>query len=167
MRAAFPQLTLEFFEDWDDLQKLEVPFVFERLLVVNTHAAERTMRNGLPAFSAAFKLDASPSWWEPIRRNMALFLEEYEVSLRAKPVVTYLHSQSEAGGLKLSTADHNALVSGLQSISKRYGYELHIVSSQTSDTPWTERMTSIVRSTVSILRPNAVIYADSFTELCR
>lgn len=148
LKAAFPQLSVEFYEDWDDLAKFETPFVFERILILDSQAAQRSVGYGLPAFAVAFGLDASVSWWEPIRRNMALFLEEYQVSSAAKPVVTYLHSQSERKGLKLSNADHEALINGLQSLSRSYGYELHVVSSDTSDTSWRERMTAIVRSSV-------------------
>ena len=154
-KAAFPQLTLEYFEDWDDYHKMEVPFVFERLVVADRTITEKIVDNGLPVYAPAFDLDASEYWWEPVRRSLVQFLEVDEVpKTRAKQVVTYLHTQSESGA-KLSDEDHQNLVQALEKMAKNRGYELHVVSSQTSETDWTERMTAIVKSSVSKLSPTS------------
>ncbi|KAF8903321.1 hypothetical protein CPB84DRAFT_1814696 [Gymnopilus junonius] len=146
-KAAFPQLTVQYYEDWDDYQKMEIPFILERLVVVDRTIAEKTVMDGLPVYSPAFDLDTSDHWWEPVRRNLAQFLEEYEINPRAKKAVTYLHTQSDSSP-KLSTEEHQNLVRALEKMARSRGYELHIVSTQTSETDWTERMTAIVKSSL-------------------
>lgn len=147
---------MQYFEDWDDYQKMEIPFVYERLVVVDRTIAERTVNDGLPVYSPAFDLDASDHWWEPVRRSLAQFLEQYEIKPRAKKVVTYLHTQSE-GDAKLSNEDHQNLLLALEKMTKSRGYELNVVSTQTSETDWTDRMTAIVKSSVSDLQCSPVL----------
>lgn len=127
---------------------MPLPFVFERLVVADRQPAMSGLEHGLPPFSRTLRLDASPHWWEPIRRNLMQFLGEYDASLSKSCVVTYLHSQSETDALKLSNEDHEALIRALRTMRKRKGCEVHIVSSQTQDTDWTERMAAIVKSSV-------------------
>lgn len=148
-KAAFPHLTVQYFEDWEDYEKMAVPFVFERLVVADRQPAQNAVEVGQPPFASALRLQTSPHWWEPIRRNMAQFLGSYDVSSTAKRVVTYLHSQSEPNSLKLSNEDHEALVTALRKMGKDLGYEIQIVSSQTADTDWTTRMLAMVKSSVS------------------
>lgn len=150
-KVALPQLTVEYYEDWEDYQKIAIPFVYERLVVADRTAAKANVEEGWPAYTSAFDLDASEHWWEPVRKNLAQFLGEYDVKPNAKKAVTYLHTQSESSA-KLSRADHDALVKALQLMADRQGYELHVVSTQTAETDWTERMRAIVKSSVSILR---------------
>jgi len=87
------------------------------------------------------------------------FLGEYDLSLSKSCVVTYIHSQSEADAFKLSNEDHEALVRALRTMGKRKGCEVHIVSSQTQDTEWTERMAAIVKSSVILFL--YALYCDS------
>jgi len=148
-KAAFPQLTVQYVEDWEDYQKIAIPFVFERLVVADRAAAHNSVTGGLPVFSSAFELDHSAHWWEPVRRTMAQFHGEYEISPKAKPVVTYIHSQS-VSGLKLSNSDHELLVSELEKMGRNYGYEIHVVPAEASGEQWTEKMTAVVKSSVII-----------------
>ncbi|KAH9478453.1 hypothetical protein JR316_0008908 [Psilocybe cubensis] len=148
-KVALPQLTVEYYEDWEDYQKIGIPFVYERLVVADRRAAEENVEEGWPAYASAFDLDASEYWWEPVRKNVAQFLGEYDVKPGAKKVITYLHTQSDSGA-KLSRANHDALIKALQSMSDRQGYELSVVSTLTSDTDWADRMRAIVKSSIII-----------------
>ncbi|KAJ3506355.1 hypothetical protein NLJ89_g6912 [Agrocybe chaxingu] len=147
-KAAFPQLTAQYLEGMEDYQKMSVPYVFERLVVADRAAARKVGKEGMPAFSSAFELGGSSHWWEPVRRSLAQFLDEYEVEPKAKKSVTYLYSQTVPSAPKLESADHNALVEALQKMGKSHGYEVHIVSIDTSQTNWVDRMTAIVKSSV-------------------
>lgn len=147
-KVALPQLTVEYYEDWEDYQKIAIPFVYERLVVADRKAAESAVEEGLPPYTSAFDLDASDHWWEPVRKNLAQFLGEDHVKSKAKKVITYLHSQSEPGA-KLSSGDHDALVKALEAMTNSHGYELHVVSTQTAETDWSQRMTAIVKSSAS------------------
>jgi len=146
-KAAFPHLTMQYFEDWEDYQKLEVPFVFERLVVADRGIGTKAAKAGEPPYSPTSLLDLSENWWEPVRKSVAQFLDGYEFSPKAKRVLTYLHSQSEQGP-KLSSEDHKALVKALQKLAYRYGYELYVTSTETD---WVERMGTVVTSSVRIL----------------
>ncbi|KDR80331.1 hypothetical protein GALMADRAFT_61700 [Galerina marginata CBS 339.88] len=146
-KAALPQLTVQYLEDWEDYQKMEVPFVYERLVIADRTVASKAAPEDLPVYSTAFDLDASEHWWEPVRRNLAQYVGEYEVKPKAKKVVTYLHTQSQRGP-KLSSDDHENLVKALEKMTNYQGYELHVVSTQTSETDWVDRMTAIVKSSV-------------------
>ena len=147
-KAAFPQLTIQDYEDWKDYMRMSMPFVFETLVVADRRAAQKSITGGLPAIASTLSLDVSPHWWEPIRGNLVRFLE---VTSPDQPVVTYIHSQSESEGMRLSDPDHEALVSALLSMGKKYGYEIRVVSSQTSDTNWQQRMSEIAKSSVGFL----------------
>lgn len=148
-KAAFPQLSLQYFEDWDDYQKMEIPFVFERLVVADRLATEGAIVAGHPVYSPAFGLEGGSShWWEPVRRNLAIYLGEAEIKPNAKKVVTYIHTQSETQGARLSDQDHESLVQALDKLGRRYGYEVHVVSTKTAETDWVTKMTAVVKSSV-------------------
>jgi hypothetical protein len=152
-KAAFPHLTVQYFEDWEDYQQMEVPFVFERMVVADRGIAAKEVKEGEPPYSPTSLLDLSDNWWEPVRKSVAQFLDEYEYSSKAKKVLTYLHSQSEQGS-KLSGEDHRALVKALEKLAYKSGYELHIASTETSETDWVERMGAVVKSSVRFLNDN-------------
>ncbi|KAG6831203.1 hypothetical protein H0H87_005919 [Tephrocybe sp. NHM501043] len=145
LKAAFPQLTVMYQEDWEDYHKLPVPFVIKRIVVVDREAAEASVKQGLPAFSPAFDLPGTRHWWEPVRHTLLSFLNEPPTK---KKVVTYIHRQSEPTGVRVRREDHDALVKALKKMEKNYGYEVHIVSSVFDETNWVERMSAVVKSTV-------------------
>lgn len=133
---------------------MQVPYVFERLVVSDRRVAEKAASDGQPVFAPPFGLPGSEHWWEPVRKNVVQFLGEDEVLSttskgKTKKVVTYLHTQSETTGGKLSEEDHAALSESLSYMAKKNGYEYHVVSTQTAETDWTERMMAIVKSSVS------------------
>lgn len=135
---------------------MDVPFVFQRIVVADRAAAQRAAsssssspaHHGEPVFSGPFGLMGSEFWWEPIRRTLAAYFDVDEEKEKDKKVVTYVSSQESS--LRLSDADHEELVRALKKMESDYGYEVHVVSSldYTSD-GWKEKMGAIVRSSVS------------------
>ncbi|KAJ7634875.1 hypothetical protein FB45DRAFT_910124 [Roridomyces roridus] len=148
VKAAFPFLTVQYYADWEDYHKMEVPFVFERLVVADRTAAGFGVQHEEPVYTQPFKMDGlSQYWWEPVRRTLAMYFDAYGPQA-PKNVVTYVHRQSQTHGLRLSDGDHTALVAALQKMERDYGYEVHIVSNIDEETSWSERLGAIVRSTV-------------------
>lgn len=148
LKAAFPQLTVMYFEDWEDYEKMEIPFMIERVVIADTRAANSKVHFGEPIFSPPFGLEASEYWFEPVRKTL---VEYFDVNEAGKtPVVTYIHTQGESDGAKLTTQDHDRLSRALKKMGKDYGYEVHVVSSVTDETDWSKKMRAIIRSTVSI-----------------
>lgn len=151
-KAAFPTLGLMYKEDWKDYAEMEVPFIIERLVVSDLGAAGRST-NDVPPFAVPhIGLNASKEWWEPIRQNLAHFLnEEYPTPNpnggNEKVVVTYISRQDAQGGSKLRRSDHYALVGALETLRGSNNFEVYIVS---SDGPWTKRLSAIVKSTVRV-----------------
>jgi len=162
-----------YFQDLEDYEKMEVPYVFERVVVADRKAAvmslERNDDGGTrkvePEFLTAFETRGEGGmgdyrkrgeWWEPIRRNMLEFLdldqeeeEEESWEKKKKPVVTYIVSQDMERGPKLKAEDHARLVSLLQKMERNLGCQVNIVNEDTRRTSWIERMEAIVRSSVS------------------
>jgi len=168
-----------YFQDFEDYGKMEVPYVFERVVVADRKAAavslerknddtDQDVGKVEPEFLTAFELGGTQEervddyqkkgeWWEPIRRNMLEFLdldqeEEEEESWekkKKKPVVTYIVSQDMERGPKLKAEDHARLVSLLQKMERNLGCQVNIINEDTRRTSWIERMEAIVRSSVS------------------
>ena len=148
-KAAFPQLGIQYFQDWDDYHKMEVPFVFERIVIADRSATEGAIVDGQPIYSPAFGLEGGSShWWEPVRTTLATYLGQHEIKSNAKKVVTYIHTQGESQGASLSDEDHRSISLALEKMARTYGYEVHVVSTQTSQTDWVTKMTAIVKSSV-------------------
>lgn len=147
-KAAFPHLTMLYYEDWEDYHKMVVPFFFERLVVADRQAAGLSVNSEQPTFSPPFDLEASKNWWEPVRRTLALNFDAYDEKAKDKKVITYLHRQSESTGPKLVSEDHDALVRALQKLGRSRGYVVHVVSTSTTETDWSVKMGAVVRSSV-------------------
>lgn len=152
-KAAFPTLGLMHKEDWADYVLFHVPFLIKRVVVADQGAARRA-RTDVPPFAVPLvELEASKTWWEPIRREVARFLDVPEQApkrawlTKTETVVTYLSRQDAAHGPKLREADHKALVEALGALEQ--GYTVHVISSEAS---WVERMTAIAQSTVRCRR---------------
>jgi len=141
-------------EDWEDYAQMEMPFVIERVVVSDLGAAGRST-NDVPPFAVPHnELSASKDWWEPIRQNLAHFLNgdqpiQSPNSGNEKTIVTYISRQDAQGGPKLRRSDHNALVDALETLHRRNDFEVYIVSSEGQ---WVERLSAVARSTVSVNR---------------
>ena len=153
-KAAFPHLTMLYYEDWEDYHNMAVPFFFERLVVADRQAAGYSTNPEQPIFSLPFDLEASKNWWEPVRRTLALYFDAYYEKAKDKKVITYLHRQFESTGPKLVSEDHDALVRALQKLGRSRGYVVHVVSTlTTTETDWNQKMGAVVRSSVSLSFP--------------
>lgn len=156
---AFPHLTVMYHQDFEDYAKMEVPFMFERLVVGDRKAAQKVLGEGSnePVFASAFELggvddQVKGDWWEPVRRNVELFLDLDQESLGQK-VVTYVMTQDMEGKVRMKQEQHEKLVSALKRMERNIGCEVQVIYEDTGRTPWTERMEAIVRSTVRFSFP--------------
>ncbi|KZT03789.1 uncharacterized protein LAESUDRAFT_659053 [Laetiporus sulphureus 93-53] len=102
-KAALPTLGVWYEEDWQDIIDMDVPWLFDRVVVVDRHAADRgrdmwtrpwsatntnTIKesenelrkraegdDGKPAWAAPFVgLRAKPDWWTPVRAALLSYL---------------------------------------------------------------------------------------------
>ncbi|PBK59818.1 hypothetical protein ARMSODRAFT_1027109 [Armillaria solidipes] len=142
VKAAFPQMTVMFDQDWMDYHFMEVPYVVERMVIV-----DRNSGNVLPEV-------VSPYWWEPIRKQLSTYLN-LENEKSKKKVITYVHRQNQYPQYdwdpptpKLRTEDHELLVKKLEKMAYSYGHEFNVVSALDFETSWHDRISSIARSTV-------------------
>ncbi|GJJ08534.1 hypothetical protein Clacol_002752 [Clathrus columnatus] len=127
-KAAFPSIAIEFKEDWSERASMELPYVFERVVLGDRIAAMRSpvyTLNGRMT-GAPFKLPGSPYWWSPIRHNV---VESVGGDSQAEPgnVITYV-SRQEWGRRMLLPEDHERLVKELYKLRDQYKYEVNIVS---------------------------------------
>ncbi|KAF7346010.1 hypothetical protein MSAN_01826900 [Mycena sanguinolenta] len=131
VRSSFPDLTMEFIDDWDDRIKMGVPFVLERVVLADRSAAmpslnyQRYQRTA----AAAFGLPGSVHWWQTIRNNVVQFAgldPEEGAGTRQRPVITYISRQAW-GRRMLIPADHERLVYELRKLEYVYGWEVNVV----------------------------------------
>jgi hypothetical protein len=152
---------MQYLQDWNDYHKMEVPFVFERIVIADRSATEGAIVKGQPIYSPAFGLEGGSShWWEPVRITLATHLGQHEIKPRARKVVTYIHTQDEPQGAKLSDEDHESITRALDKMGRTYGYDVYVVSTQTNHTDWVTRMTAIVQSSVRCNVPAAIMILD-------
>jgi hypothetical protein len=133
-RAAFPSMGLEFADTWADRNETNRPFLLERVVIGDRVAAEHASEwPGLYKYAApAFTLPGSPqdAWWAPIRRGLIQFLDQYDTqseSAKGKVVVTYI-SRQRSTRRKLHSGDHVALIKALETLHRRYNYEVNVVN---------------------------------------
>ena len=75
-RAIFPSMSFEYSQDFFDRTDTARAYVFERVVFADRAAASRgaeflrTQRTAAEAMT----LQASPSWWSPLRRNLIEFV---------------------------------------------------------------------------------------------
>ncbi|KAF9007113.1 hypothetical protein BDQ17DRAFT_1238475 [Cyathus striatus] len=142
LRAAYPSLTVEHKEDWDDRIAItkfgDKAFHFPVVLFADRSAAHRgficgslTQRTAAEAWSymkAQKRLMGMHvgGWWEPIRNSIWNFagatidLTPYTFSPpqdQKEIVITYINRQG--GRRRLINADHNALVTALEEMVAR------------------------------------------------
>ncbi|KAF7319035.1 hypothetical protein HMN09_00239700 [Mycena chlorophos] len=149
VKAAFPFMTVMYYADWEDYHKMEVPFVFERMVVADRTAASNGVEPHEPIYAPAFREmpGLSEYWFEPVRRGLASY---FEVDGFRKKAITYVQRQTHTHGLRLSDQDHTALVVALRKLERDYGYEVHVVSNIDDAMSWSERLGAITRSTIML-----------------
>ncbi|KAJ7920850.1 hypothetical protein B0H13DRAFT_2420400 [Mycena leptocephala] len=131
VRSSFPDLTMEFLDDWDDRVKMGVPFVFERVVLADRSARDaRAQLPALPAYGGCgvraarerALVDDDPEQ----RRAVCGARSGGGRGTRRRPVITYI-SRQQWGRRMLIPADHEKLVWELRKLEAVYGYEVHIV----------------------------------------
>ncbi|KAL5512942.1 hypothetical protein ACEPAH_3340 [Sanghuangporus vaninii] len=147
LRGAFPNIGMEFEEDWADRARMGVPLVLDRV-VLGDRAASYESEAYLMFWrytASAFALRGSVNWWAPLRRAVLEFSglaaeyisgppassqkqqQQQQQQQNEKYVITYV-SRQDWGRRMLRQADHEALVAELHRLAERYGYEVHVVS---------------------------------------
>ncbi|KAF6764236.1 hypothetical protein DFP72DRAFT_871230 [Ephemerocybe angulata] len=154
LKAAFPQMDVQYKQDWEDYHRMDVPFVIERLVVSDTAAAARSVNEGQPSNSPPFGLDVSSHWWEPVRRTLVAYFDrldeeakaaqEGEYSFwsfksKAKKIITYIDNHSDAtktGKSALIPGDYEYFSRSLKKLGRDNGYEVHIISTDSTERSW-------------------------------
>ncbi|KAJ7081367.1 hypothetical protein B0H15DRAFT_786545 [Mycena belliarum] len=132
LRSSFPDVTMEFNDDWDDRVKMGVPFVFERVVLADRSAAMRAYNFQRYQRTAAvpFGLPGSVNWWMTIRNSVIQFagmdLDEGS-STTSRPVITYI-SRQVWGRRTLREEDHKKLVKELYRLRDAHGWEVNVVA---------------------------------------
>lgn len=132
LRSTFPGVTLEFSQDWEDRAGLAMPYVYERVVLVDRSAA-------MPAYNyqryqrtaaSAFGLPGTENWWRMVRNNVVM-IAGLDASVGGgtlnQPVITYI-SRQDWGRRMLIPADHDKLVEELFKLRDNYGYEVNVVT---------------------------------------
>ncbi|KAJ7465287.1 hypothetical protein FB451DRAFT_433685 [Mycena latifolia] len=131
LRSSFPDVTMEFIDDWDDRIKMGVPFVFDRVVLADRSAAMRAYNFQRYQRTAAvpFALPGSVNWWMTIRNSVIQFagmdLDDGS-STTGRPVITYI-SRQVWGRRTLLEEDHKRLVKELYRLRDAHGWEVNIV----------------------------------------
>ncbi|KAJ7591263.1 hypothetical protein C8J56DRAFT_558290 [Mycena floridula] len=157
MRAAFPSLTIEIQEDWDDRIRATSlgnrAWHFPLVLLTDRSASHRgeicgskTQRIAAEAWSfmKSQRLLAGEKvggWWEPVRAavlryagapaasDMAIYSQsEGRLPMPEKIVITYISRQG--GRRRLTDQAHDSLVTALEELSKRKGWELNVLQAE-------------------------------------
>ncbi|KAJ7242855.1 hypothetical protein B0H12DRAFT_1131610 [Mycena haematopus] len=130
LRSSFPDVTMEFRDDWDDRTKMGVPFVFERVVLADRSAAMRAynFQRYQRTASVPFSLPGSVNWWMTIRNNVVQFagldLNDGS-STTATPVITYISRQAWGRRILLQE-DHKKLVQELYRLRDKHGWEVNV-----------------------------------------
>ncbi|CAK5284375.1 unnamed protein product [Mycena citricolor] len=131
LRSSFPDVTMEFLDDWDDRVKMGVPFVFERVVLADRSSAMRAynFQRYQRTAGVPFALPGSVNWWQTIRNDViqmaGMGLHEGQ-STTQRPVITYISRQAW-GRRTLLQADHEKLVRELYRLRDEHDWEVNIV----------------------------------------
>lgn len=143
--TVFPNMDVEFSEEWNDYQDAQTPFVIDTAVVANRQASIGLTGDGPDSLSGLFSLPSSEYWLEPMRRSLATTLGVHAERGQApkRLSVTYIHNQETAGGLWLKEANYDSLLQALRKLGS--SYDVHIISSQDD---WESKLKVIMQSTV-------------------
>ncbi|KAF7378137.1 EGF domain-specific O-linked N-acetylglucosamine transferase [Mycena sanguinolenta] len=129
MRVAFPYVTIERSDYWDDLKRLDTTVVFDRVMLVNRHAATHSPSGGVPWSSSmiagAMNVTVPPNFWAAVRSTLwrGVLYYKYVPDMVMSPqdveeygpVCTYI-SRQEGFDRRLSAADHDGLIEALREV---------------------------------------------------
>jgi len=128
--SALPSTALEFETTWKDRAETLRPWLLERVVLEDRIAAARGPdEHGVEKMSFhADQVDLagkSQWWWEPVRKNVVAFSGGGDET--SDVVITYISRQAW-GRRMLREEDHDRLVSGLNGLHEKYGWEVNIVT---------------------------------------
>ncbi|KAJ7199384.1 hypothetical protein GGX14DRAFT_373172 [Mycena pura] len=140
MQLAFPHATIERSDYWDDLKKIDTTVVFDRVMLVNRHAATRSPSGGVPWSSSiiagAMKVTSPPDFWAAVRstlwRGILYYKYVPDMKLSPKdvdeyfPTCTYI-SRQEGFDRRLSAADHDGLIAALRELHAERVCDVRVV----------------------------------------
>ncbi|KAF7297141.1 hypothetical protein MIND_00947000 [Mycena indigotica] len=150
VRSIFPDVTMEFLDDWDDRTKMGAPFVFERVVLADRSSAMRAYNYQRYQRTAAvpFGLPGSVYWWQTLRNNVVQFAGmdwRDGSSTNDKPVITYISRQAWGRRILLKE-DHERLVKELYRLRDAHGWEVNVVLMEKLDRA--EQIRLAVRTTI-------------------
>ncbi|KIY71392.1 hypothetical protein CYLTODRAFT_435285 [Cylindrobasidium torrendii FP15055 ss-10] len=155
MRAAFPSITVEVEEDWQDRvvatsnsKGVDRAFHFPYVLLTDRSAAHRgvicgseTQRIAAEAWDYMRKQHKlmgiqAGAWWEPVRSSILNFAglevdrnDMTSLTVPKKVVITYVSRQG-VSRRKLTDASHESLVKALTELCERKGWELIVMQAE-------------------------------------
>ncbi|KAF7357668.1 hypothetical protein MSAN_01363400 [Mycena sanguinolenta] len=116
LRSSFPEVTMEFRDDWDDRIKMGVPFVFERVVLADRSAAMRAYNYQRYQRTAAVPFGLPGSGWI------------LTTGARPPPHPSSRTSPRQAWGRRiLLQEDHEKLVQELYRLRDEHGWEVNVV----------------------------------------
>ena len=151
LRAVFPSLTLEFRDAWEERAALKGHvFAYDRVVIGDRGAAMHgdvyPVTDRIAA--EAFKLRASPSWWNTVRMSVLELSKVRKTDIMHHvPVITYVSRQGW-GRRMLKEEDHQRLLAGLEALKEERDIEVNIV--ELDKMPRNEQILVAARTTVSI-----------------
>lgn len=155
LNSIFPNLHVQTAEDWQDFVDLELPHIYDRVVLADRGAAYRfeDYRDEQHFAAATLRLAGSANWWIPIR-NLVHDLGGLNVTAQDitdhVPVITYLSWQGH-GPKSLLDESHNALIRELSRLQGTYGFEFR--THPFDELTFVEAATAAARSTVSSPNP--------------
>jgi hypothetical protein len=130
LRAAFPSMTLEFSDTWEERAAIKGRvFSYDRVVIGDRAAAMHGDKYPTTERIAAeaFKLRGSRSWWNTIRMAVLEFSKVRQSDIpHDAPVITYV-SRQNWGRRMLKEKDHLQLVAALEALRDRRDLEINIV----------------------------------------
>jgi hypothetical protein len=152
LRSAFPSLTTEYSDDWQDRAAMGRPIMFDRVIFSDRSSAMHgvNFRSTGRTVSEPFALPGSAHWWSPVRANVIRMCgldADVGGDMTQSPVITYV-SRQEWGRRMLKQEDHEHLVEELYKLRDQYGYEVNVVSMDKLSRA--EQITLAARTTVCV-----------------
>ncbi|KAG6805756.1 hypothetical protein H0H93_004168, partial [Arthromyces matolae] len=90
MRVAFPSMSIENADVWDDYASLDTTFVFERAMIISRVAAHTHPFAGqwFKMISSTMTANVSDAFWEPVRQTATQNIIGYVPQLNSKGQIT-------------------------------------------------------------------------------
>jgi len=153
LRSAFPSLTAEYSDDWQDRASMGRPIMLDRVIFTDRAAAVHGSNYKATGRTASepSALPGSAHWWSTMRASVIRVCgldSDIVGDMAQTPVITYI-SRQDWGRRMLIPEDHERLVEELYKLRDTYGYEVNVVSMDKLTRA--EQITLAARTTVRTL----------------